>query len=879
MRKSWMLKLYALVIVSVLSGCMPLPQPGDGTYGSSGGRLAQKKGAPQAALKRSGSSPGASLSRSGMADASATTGSGTPVITVTQPLAGVYSLQALIAFDDLDGAIYDPATGTVSLFGHRESNNYSTAVPYLDYLATALESKSPIFSLEWTAASERQVDRALTISDSELVDKLGDIFDQNGRLTPIGEWWLKQGGAQVRAGMTRYDANSKVFEATGRTKEARALQLIGARDEALNRGEQGREEFEELARVLGIYDQLADYAGRYRAGQISQVELMDYAMPLYVGGIAEVFGQNPDTYIQRYRLLRSRGVGFDAALEQAVSEIVTRENQKAWLRNAYDDLFRNKSEVYVPPAIMKQILNVEPRVRPVFTGLPPQSLLAHTAFEADVFCKSLPNIPELKNKVPQYRTYFEWRRTKTRAPATDGHTWISPGVIDIVESQDGNAMRFSNFKMKFNLEKYVNGKSVSDPLLSEYALELSARYDEISREYPVLRQMREAMKVVAVAEWINKKGARLHFPEQGRGSWNPPADYPGVIHMAIAIQSGPVGAIITAAGGVDMRVEDWWNLRKGDYLDVPVVKSMTVPSLKEPDSELNKVYKTLKIVEPPSPARDLPGWVAQAKSGQQALQYVSVKQSELNQKTDSAEILLQLQKVKKKAELLDYYDRLINAQTKERMLAVQEMTRLKEESDKKKQELLDEAQGLAFSVLVNLRKLDWAAAPATAERRNAEKFLETVEDLSRIKELANGFLEELERIKKGEADPDRLIKVGKELADDAIEVRKVLTPEGQDWVREGDIFDPKNVRMAHAPEWTRAEDVATKSSVVAGVAFGAASIEMKSFEYLDMYRANAEIADSLGEHAKDLGEIERMRARLIQEYTVEKRKLERMMSP
>ena len=48
-----------------------------------------------------------------------------------------------------------------------------SADPYLDYLATATESQSPIFSLEWTAASQRQVDRALETPDSELVQKPG----------------------------------------------------------------------------------------------------------------------------------------------------------------------------------------------------------------------------------------------------------------------------------------------------------------------------------------------------------------------------------------------------------------------------------------------------------------------------------------------------------------------------------------------------------------------------------------------------------------------------------------------------------------------------------------------------------------------------------
>ncbi len=869
MRKIAMQLALMLLAVGFMGACVQfdgqaMKRPGS-SFDAGPSRLAKKR--PFAQGPESGPSP------------AATGWAATPTISITQPLLGVYSLQALIDFDSLDGATVDPVTGTVSLFGHKQNSNAVLPVPYLDYLATGMESQSPIFSLEWTAASERQVDRALQMPDSELVDRLANIFDSNGRLTPIGEWWLSQGGAQVRAGMTRYEANSQVFAALGRTKEARAIALIGARDEALNRGESGRQEFEDLTRVLGIYDAIADAARRYRAGEISQAQLMDTAMPLYIGGVAGVFGQNADAYVQQYRMLRGRGYGFDEALNQAVAQIVTPANQKAWLKTAYDELFRKYSEIHVPPAIMKQILGVEPRVRPVFTGLPPTSLLAHTAFEADVFCKSLPDNPELKKAVPQYRTYFEWRRTKDRAPATQGHTWISTGAIEIVESQDGNAMRFSAFKMRFNLEKYSGGRSVADPLLKEYADELSAHYDEIAGAYPILQQMREAMKTIAVAEWLKKRGVALRFPSEGRGSWNPPVEYPGVIHMAIAIKSGPVGSIITAAGGVDMRVEDWWTLRKGDLPEVPVV-NMTVPSLKQPNAELSEVYRTLKIVEPPSPVHDLPGWVAPARGGQQALQYVSLRQSELSQKTDSVEVLLQLEKVRQKAEMLGYYDRIINAQTKERMGAMQELTRLKDQSDQKKQELLDEAKETAFSLLLNLRKLDWANSPVmTQERRNAEHFLETVEDLAKLKELASGYLEEIERAKQGTSDPERLIKTAQELADDAITVRKYLMPNSPDWVREGEGFAPRpGPSIGHSPEWIHAEDVATKSSVVAGVAFSAIKIEMKSFEYIDIYKTNAEIADSLGDRARDLGEVQKMRARYVQEYNAEKRKLEAMLN-
>jgi len=188
---------------------------------------------------------------------------------------------------------------------------------------------------------------------------------------------------------------------------------------------------------------------------------------------------------------------------------------------------------------------------------------------------------------------------------------------------------------------------------------------------------------------------------------------------------------------------------------------------------------------------------------------------------------------------------------------------------------------MAFSLLMNLRKLDWAnASVMTQEKRNAEHFLETVEDLAKMKDLASGLLEEIERVKQGRSDPDRLTKMARELADDAIAVRKTLMPGSPDWVREGEGFAARaGVAAGHSPEWIRAEDVATKSSVVAGVAFAAIKIEMKSFDYIDLYRTNAGIADSLGDRASYLREAVGMRDRIVREYNVEKRKLEEMMRP
>jgi len=70
-------------------------------------------------------------------------------------------------------------------------------------------------------------------------------------------------------------------------------------------------------------------------------------------------------------------------------------------------------------------------------------------------------MPELKNQIPQYRTYFEWRRTIAEAPkGKEGHLWFSPDNIELNESADGNVVQFGRTAVRINLRRKEVGQSV-----------------------------------------------------------------------------------------------------------------------------------------------------------------------------------------------------------------------------------------------------------------------------------------------------------------------------------------------------------------------------------------------------------------------------------
>ena len=487
------------------------------------------------------------------------------------PPSGLYSLDSLVDFDTLDGVSYNPAQGTLSLFGHRTRSDRKADMHYLDLLAAAIDSNKPVFSLEWTPSSQREVDRAMAFyaddrNNDTLTTRLSKIFDANGRLNRKGASFFKAIGVDVREGMNRYEFNSSLLTASGRPNAGTALRAFGGMVEAVKRNDQAakKSSLEELVNALGLYDFIAENAARYRNKQITEAQFMDLVWPRILSGLANAFGWDDKKYVDKYWRLRRSGRSYDQANDEALWDLQNDLNTLP--RKALDAIMANKSEIVVPPDVMRDVLGAEPRVRPVLTGLPDRTRLALTACEADVFCKSLFDMPGLQAKVPRYKGYFAWLRDRGQRPVTgDGHLWISPGNFELFESADGRTLRFGRTPMKINIEKYESGRrSVANPQLTAYADLLTACYDDIAREYPVLHQLRECTKMVAVAQWLKRRGYTVSLPRAGREVVNLPAELPGVMYMVMAIKQGPAGEILTAAGGVDFSGDNGWKYTPRD---------------------------------------------------------------------------------------------------------------------------------------------------------------------------------------------------------------------------------------------------------------------------------------------------------------------------
>lgn len=772
---------------------------------------------------------------------------------------GIYSLQGSIDFDSLDGAAIDPSTGAISLFGHRTDPNRLVPVAYLDHLATAMECDAPTFSLEWVPESEREVDRALNIQDDDLLDKLAHLFDGGGKLTPLGEWWYQLGGAEVEVGMTRYQANAAALRATGRPHDATALLIIEKRDEALtkNDADAAMAYFRLLCKELDIYDAMEELYRRSERGELTETQYLDAGMVLYIGAVAKLFGQDAQKYENMYQAHRKRGVEPQQALDKVAAPMVAPENQKAWLRQVlFRELFRDLSEVHVPPAQCAQILGVLPRVRPRFENLAPHSLLARVALEADVIGKRLMVMPELKKRVPRYRTYFEWRRTVSAAAADKhGHLWFSPDGFELNESADGNAVQFGRTAVRINLRRKEVGRSVEDPVLRQYADELTGLYDEFAREYPVLHELRECMKVVALAGWLKKRGFRVSLPAEGRAYWNPPREVAGIVEIVIAVKDGPVGMMLWALGGVDFDgryahgATPAWNFRTSADADAIPVERLTASPLQETNTRLSR-YK-IDTIDVPMP------WTygeCPAEGGRRALKYVTLRQNELSGQVESPEALLQLARVRRKAEMLVAYDRMLNARTKDRSQAKRDLTELQDDARKVMRDFLDGMSGTLFSMgtasgeLARIFKSDKAPSGETLElAKKIDEWKGVVDD---AKTAVDGYRE-------GTFDAEYWKRASERLGNLGIEIRKQLME-----------LKGASPRVA--------EYISTRTTLRVTALFAIGDLATSTGEIILMHRMASDLNDQLGDQSMDMAHLQKMRETCQNEYNRERNKYEQM---
>lgn len=592
-----------------------------------------------------------------------------------RPSAGVYALDALVEFDVLEGAAFDSSTGAVSLFGRRQDATRFMPIAYVDCLATALATSRPAFTLSSTPVGQAHVARIMSMRGNELLRRILDVYDETDAVTPRGRWLFGELGASLRPGrVTRLEALSAVLRASGDTRAAEALAAWGPVAAALKGKRLGSEDpIVALVEALRLQAVLLGYQNRVAAGTISEAQAIRELTLRVLREFIAAFGVDPAPLVARYDAAVRRGVPWT----DAVDHMRIDDSLVAVLAERVVAILRRRGAVHVPPEILQSMFGGDYVVRPEYRDLPPDSLLARIALEADLALKAFDGRPPLATPVPGFLTKFEWDQTVAPLPDGEGHSWISPGRFEVEESEDGRAMRFVRTPMLFHIQRYegqgAGRRSVADPGLARYAAHLSERFEAFAAQVPEFHRLRECQKVIAVARWLQERGAAPDLPGDGRGSWSPPATVPGAFHFvfhAFDPQRGRPPAVLTASGGIDLTFPTpVAYTRASGPLRVPD-RAVFVPPTAEPNETLRRILAdTVSVPRPP-----VAGWIRKASVGDDYRATLTILAAEAGQRgADPVALQVGLDALERKANLISFYDRWINAETAERIDAMREI--------------------------------------------------------------------------------------------------------------------------------------------------------------------------------------------------------------
>jgi RHS repeat-associated protein len=133
-------------------------------------------------------------------------------------------------------------------------------------------------------------------------------------------------------------------------------------------------------------------------------------------------------------------------------------------------------------------------------------------FEADRVLKVLSigkdDVTEkpIKSSVAGYRNLQTLRFTEGR-PSGDGscRMWFVPKRITLSESQDGTSMVFNETRMEVLTESTFKKKGVRDKAAEKFASHFTEHYDDFSKEYPILTELKRLGKITAIVKWIHEK--------------------------------------------------------------------------------------------------------------------------------------------------------------------------------------------------------------------------------------------------------------------------------------------------------------------------------------------------------------------------------------
>ncbi len=589
--------------------------------------------------------------------------------------------------------------------------------------------------------------------------------------------------------LTRYELVGAILHAVKNHPAAQMVETVGVQD-ALQKGGWGQDAYmrvlEEIFLIGKTHDQFVDLDRRGRNKAISLAAYRQGLRRLLAESFDNVFDPFGRRMTKRFNFRMQSGMNPSDAVVKTYADVD--ELLPKILAEALPKLYRSRPEIRVPPEIIMQTVGIAPTVVPEFIGFDGNSQLARVLYHADYLGKGLVNTPELAERIAGYQTEFSYYRSNPRRDgiAIDNTTerlWISVEGFDLAQSENGQVLDTRSAKLRFNIRDQSAGVD-REVRPGDYEALLTSLYDEFAHEYPVLHELREAAKLLAVANWIKVRDPAFELPREGRAGWTGPAELPGRVYFTWATErrAGVANFQMMATGGIALvpPVGPSGPVFPDQFVD-GIPNDPNVVDLRDFDGKRltvrQPVYgnETLRRVLRRGRKGDLPiprprGWVTRATLGARTLQSLSLAGRRAAGFSDQDMALRRcLDAARDAAFHLDQTERLINNITQKNPRRQAELKGMKVKLGSARRQFIESSVDILLSGMVD-----------------ASGLLETEEykALVSAKSEIEGYKTTLERIKLGidtvnANDPARYDELISKLTDVARDLTEELSKPAQ----------------------------------------------------------------------------------------------------
>jgi len=274
-------------------------------------------------------------------------------------------------------------------------------------------------------------------------------------------------------------------------------------------------------------------------------------------------------------------------------------------------------------------------------------------------------------------------------------------------------------------------------------------------------------------------------------------------------------------------------------------------------SKLQRIYGRQTV--PPMP--EIPGWVARAEAGRRALQQVDRCQELVAScpPENQAAAELQLERVRHKAEMMDYYDRVLNAQKLERIESMKQLEEIREEAHRKMGSFAAESLSTVESALGNFRE-EMAALAKDPTVQEAHTVMLLNEQRESAQDLRTELLAVQEAMKTGKIDPEMKSKVMERASLWSVDAIKAL-----------DLLKQTDPKVA--------ERILGRTGFWVKAGYGIARTTDCTMDLAQLNSDATLQANALGDSAAYSRRLQQMYQRQVDAFHQESRRLDTMLGP